>query len=308
MKGHVSEYELQRQKNINENKKILASLGLDKFELFVARPAVTRKPVQTNGVKRKRQERQVKTTTTEHQPIGEHQDFRYQLRRSSRRLKGQDPSEQEEQNNNFDDDEDEDYKKPLRAPKNRENVFGEIPGSPVGSFWFTRLACCIDGVHRPTVAGIHGNDVEGCYSLALSGGYEDDLDYGVCFTYTGEGGRDLKGTKANPKNLRTAPQSKDQTLTRGNLALSRNAESGKPVRVIRGYKSKSPYAPEEGYRYDGLYTVAKYWQVCGLSGFLVYKFALKRCDGQAPPPWELENEDDTDAAGSDVTETNGYSD
>ena len=40
---------------------------------------------------------------------------------------------------------------------------------------------------RPTVAGIHGSDVEGCYSLALSGGYEDDLDYGVCFTYTGEG-------------------------------------------------------------------------------------------------------------------------
>lgn len=32
----------------------------------------------------------------------------------------------------------------------------------------------------------HGSD-EGCYSLALSGGYEDDLDYGVCFTYTGEG-------------------------------------------------------------------------------------------------------------------------
>ena len=39
---------------------------------------------------------------------------------------------------------------------------------------------------RPTVAGIHGGE-EGCYSLALSGGYEDDLDYGVCFTYTGEG-------------------------------------------------------------------------------------------------------------------------
>lgn len=37
------------------------------------------------------------------------------------------------------------------------------------------------------MAGIHGSDVEGCYSLALSGGYEDDLDYGVCFTYTGEG-------------------------------------------------------------------------------------------------------------------------
>ena len=29
--------------------------------------------------------------------------------------------------------------------------------------------------------------------------YEDDLDWGECFTYTGEGGRDLKGTTANPK-------------------------------------------------------------------------------------------------------------
>lgn len=40
----------------------------------------------------------------------------------------------------------------------------------------------------------------------------------------------------------------DQT---GNLALSKNVENGRPVRVIRGYKSKSPFAPEEGYRYDG---------------------------------------------------------
>ena len=42
------------------------------------------------------------------------------------------PSECHGQNNNFDDDDnddDEDYKRPLRAPKNRENVFGEIPGT-----------------------------------------------------------------------------------------------------------------------------------------------------------------------------------
>ena len=39
---------------------------------------------------------------------------------------------------------------------------------------------------RPTVAGIHGGP-EGAYSLALSGGYEDDIDLGDCFTYTGEG-------------------------------------------------------------------------------------------------------------------------
>ena len=34
----------------------------------------------------------------------------------------------------------------------------------------------------------------------------------------------------------------------------------------------------------------KYWKAVGLSGFVVYKFALKRCSDQAPPPWldELE--------------------
>ena len=49
----------------------------------------------------------------------------------------------------------------------------------------------------------------------------------------------------------------------------------------------------------------KYWQARGLSGFLVYKFALKRCDGQAPPPWEDTDETDTRV---DITEANGCSD
>lgn len=37
----------------------------------------------------------------------------------------------------------------------------------------------------------------------------------------------------------------------GNLVLSRSVESGKFVRVIRGYKLNSFYVLEEGYRYDG---------------------------------------------------------
>jgi len=77
---------------------------------------------------------------------------------------------------------------------------------------------------------------------------------------TGEGGRELKGTKAKPKNLRTAPQSKNQTLTRGNLALSLNVSSKEPVRVIRGYKLPTKFAPEYGYRYDGLYSVEIQWK------------------------------------------------
>ncbi len=88
--------------------------------------------------------------------------------------------------------------------------------------------------------------------------------------------------------MRTAPQSKDQELTRGNLALSLNVENRLPVRVIRGYKLTSVFAPSEGYRYDGLYTVEKCWQETGLSGFLVFKYALKRVPGQ-PPIGELED-------------------
>uniref|UniRef100_A0A1I8GDG6 YDG domain-containing protein n=1 Tax=Macrostomum lignano TaxID=282301 RepID=A0A1I8GDG6_9PLAT len=142
------------------------------------------------------------------------------------------------------------------------------------------------GLHRPTVAGIHGG-TDGAYSIALSGGYEDDIDLGSHFTYTGEGGRDLKGTKSNPKNLRTAPQTKDQALSRNNAALVRSAENGQPVRVIRGYKLRSEFAPPEGYyRYDGLYRVEKWWYTTGMAGFGVYKFAFKRLPDQAPAPWE----------------------
>jgi len=128
-------------------------------------------------------------------------------------------------------------------------TFGEIPGVVNGKWWATRLEASRDGCHAPTVAGISGNEKDGCYSVALSGGYEDDVDEGYSFTFTGSGGRDLKGTRANPKNLRTAPQSSDQTLTGLNLALKVSCDTGKPVRVIRGFKGKSQWAPEEGYRY-----------------------------------------------------------
>lgn len=59
-------------------------------------------------------------------------------------------------------------------------------GVKVGDWWMTRIECSAAGVHRPTVAGISGRMGEGCYSIALSGGYEDDIDCGEYFTYTGK--------------------------------------------------------------------------------------------------------------------------
>ena len=60
------------------------------------------------------------------------------------------------------------------------------------------------------MAGIHGRENEGAYSIVLSGGYDEDIDNGEEFTYSGSGGRDLSGNK------RTAKQSMDQKLTHMN--------------------------------------------------------------------------------------------
>jgi hypothetical protein len=68
------------------------------------------------------------------------------------------------------------------------------------------------------------------------------MDHGDYFIYAGEGGR----------AKRNGHQFKDQTLTRGNLALSLNIETKKPVRVIRGYKAHTKFTPKIGYRYDGI--------------------------------------------------------
>uniref|UniRef100_R4GA29 E3 ubiquitin-protein ligase UHRF n=1 Tax=Anolis carolinensis TaxID=28377 RepID=R4GA29_ANOCA len=146
------------------------------------------------------------------------------------------------------------------------NHYGPIPGVPVGTMWKFRVQVSESGVHRPHVAGIHGRSNDGAYSLVLAGGYEDDVDHGNSFTYTGSGGRDLSGNK------RTAEQSCDQKLTNMNRALALNCSApindkegseakdwraGKPVRVVRNAKGgrHSKYAPKEGNRYDGIYKV-----------------------------------------------------
>jgi len=174
--------------------------------------------------------------------------------------------------------------------------FGPVPGVEVGQRWQYRIQLSELGVHAPPVAGISGGKDKGCNSLVLAGGYEDDKDHGYEFTYTGSGGRDLSGNK------RTAEQSFDQTLTKSNaaIAVSCNAkfndkkgnestdwQEGKPIRVCRSYKFQkhSKYAPDAGVRYDGIYKVVKYYPQTGESGFIVWKFVLRR-DDPSPAPWE----------------------
>uniref|UniRef100_A0A914V122 YDG domain-containing protein n=1 Tax=Plectus sambesii TaxID=2011161 RepID=A0A914V122_9BILA len=180
-----------------------------------------------------------------------------------------------------------------KPPPGRPHVVGAIDGIEVGFVFHSREEASYAGIHRGLVAGISGNDKQ-IYSICLNGGYEDDIDLGDRLCYTGAGGRDLKGTASKPKNCRTAPQSKDQTLTGTNLGLLKNLETKMPVRVLRGYKLHSRYAPEYGYRYDGLYEVVKHNVQMGQAGFLVQRFFLQRISGQSPLVERCENTDEAE--------------
>lgn len=153
-----------------------------------------------------------------------------------------------------------------------ERVFGEIQDIPVGSSFATRKEAAAAGIHKPLQAGISGSKDEGADSIVISGGYEDDFDSGDEIIYTGEGGQDDKGRHIA-----------NQELTRGNLALAKSEIDSLPVRVIRGADKKNPYAPELGYRYDGLYKVDSHWHEIGKAGFLVYRFKLLKLDSTLPP-------------------------
>jgi putative restriction endonuclease len=143
-------------------------------------------------------------------------------------------------------------------------AFGHVPGYPVGSHFGSRMALSRAGVHGPHIAGIAGSGRMGARSVVLAGAYEDTQDFGDVIIYTGHGGRDAT----------TGRQIAHQTLTRGNLALAVNHIHDLPVRVIRGARLDSPYAPQAGYRYEGLYRVAAYWHELGTSGFYIWRFRL----------------------------------
>ncbi|MBM3225996.1 MAG: hypothetical protein FJZ47_19670 [Candidatus Tectomicrobia bacterium] len=145
-------------------------------------------------------------------------------------------------------------------------TFGAIPGYPEGSCFASRRALSHTGVHRPLIAGIAGSAHAGTTSVVLAGGYEDTEDCGTVILYTGQGGRDPE----------TGRQVTHQTLAKGNMALATNAAKGLPVRVIRGARQRSSYAPIAGYRYDGLYLVKHYWRERGKAGFWVWRFRLEK--------------------------------
>ncbi|HIF55592.1 MAG TPA: HNH endonuclease [Methylococcaceae bacterium] len=158
-------------------------------------------------------------------------------------------------------------------------AFGEVDGYPEGSLFESRDEVRVAGLHRHLVKGIAGRPDEGADAIVLNQGYEDDVDYGDLVIYTGEGGNDSS----------TGRQIADQKLTAGNAALVTSELNEYPIRVIRGYKLKSPYAPQSGYRYDGLYFVKSHWTETGKSGFEIIRFELNKFNGHQLPPHSNQN-------------------
>ncbi|KAJ7668893.1 PUA-like domain-containing protein [Mycena rosella] len=153
--------------------------------------------------------------------------------------------------------------------------YGRPKNVPVGTRWDTRQECSEAGVHKPTVAGINGSK-DGAFSIVMSGGYED-ADDGDTFVYIGTGGKRDSAFGASGQQVA------DQTMDHPhNQYLQKSCDKGNHVRVVRGPNSNSPWAPMQGYRYDGLYTVTEAWEDKGIEGFKVCKFRFVRNPGQPP--------------------------
>jgi len=135
------------------------------------------------------------------------------------------------------------------------------------------------GVHRHRQAGISGSASKGADSIVVSGGYEDDQDFGDLIIYTGYGGRDPA----------TGRQVSDQPFSSWNRALAYSGLNGLPVRVIWGEGHDSPYSPSKGYRYDGLYLVDDYWQDRGRASFLVWRYRLVELPDRVDQVTELQS-------------------
>ncbi|TKA33218.1 hypothetical protein B0A50_00771 [Salinomyces thailandicus] len=139
-----------------------------------------------------------------------------------------------------------------------------------GQWWPLQLCLLRDGAHGQSQQGIHGKKGEGAYSCVIAGGLAPDgapypnIDEGDTVYYCGT-------------------DSKDGTVTEGTSRLVESQQNGKPVRLIRSHNLKNEYAPEKGFRYDGLYKVVSFEKLDPSKPLQQrHRFRLERVLGQPP--------------------------
>ncbi|KAL7270358.1 hypothetical protein RUND412_006938 [Rhizina undulata] len=164
--------------------------------------------------------------------------------------------------------------------RKKADAFGPN-ATKLGQWWPYQICALRDGAHRSLRGGIYGQLGHGCYSIILSGGeYDDeDKDKGDVIWYSGSHGGDvakLAHETLKKKGKLTAVKSNNTRY------LFKSKDQKTPIRVIRSSKVIGKYAPKEGLRYDGLYTITEHKEVQKKDGTLFHRFKLQRLPGQPP--------------------------
>ena len=147
-------------------------------------------------------------------------------------------------------------------------ILGNPNNVEEGSIFPSRYDLIEAGLHRSTVRGIDGNGEDGAAAIVLSGGYEDDYDFGDEILYTGEGGNDPSSGKQVAHQSWNSP---------GNAGLYLSYKRNYPIRVIRGSKHNSKDSPRSGYKYCGLFRIIEEPTMqIGKSGFKICRFKLRK--------------------------------
>ncbi|PWW80084.1 hypothetical protein C7212DRAFT_289300 [Tuber magnatum] len=147
----------------------------------------------------------------------------------------------------------------------------------VGEWWPLQICALRDGAHGELEAGISGNTTIGAISVIVSGGaLYPDLDELDRVLYCGTMGIEAQLNLAADPTEEFEPG--DRIPSHNTKLLMISYRNGTKIRLFRSAKSQSPYAPAEGLRYDGLYTIRAYEILDKKNA--VYRFEMIRENNQ----------------------------
>ena len=164
------------------------------------------------------------------------------------------------------------------ANSNIDKPIGKIKGIKIGQDFKGGIELSESRVHPWQqrgkkgfqFGGIVSDDNECAISIVLSGSYIDDEDHDDYLIYTGQGGRDEAGNQVMDQVI-------EGRRGKNNRAMINSYKQSIPIRVLRGYRHKSPLSPPKPYyRYSGIFYVKDYWKENSINGPIIYRFRLEK--------------------------------
>lgn len=141
-------------------------------------------------------------------------------------------------------------------------------GLQIGQWWPLRLAMLRDGAHGSAEGGIAGNEYLGAVSCVIGGGASREIDH------------DYPDVDMGDRVLYCSTVHGNGLMTKHTKLMLRAYHNSNPVRLFRGAKLRSKYAPSTGIRYDGLYKIQSFEELDKKTK--LYRFTMQREPGQCP--------------------------